>query len=158
MRTRLVVLMLLSTMLACDPVFSLRVQQVLWPVPATQCLDSALSASPHVAHAKRVSEAKGVTTYALTLTDSIAQDYRPSLEIALPTKSDPGLQTRVLYYWMMTSRLPAALEQRVAQRGAEVLEDLRRACAPSGAPDIDCRYGDKFGGSGECRAAHLTWR
>jgi len=139
MRTGFVVLAAVFVLIGCDPVFSLNVQQALQPVPAT-CVDSALLMSPHVVRAKQVSGRKGTKTYELTLTDFRAADYRPSLEIPLSSRGDSAVAVRVVYQWMGSSQLAPPKEEAVARWGVEVVEDLRRACAPATAPNVTCKY------------------
>ena len=141
---------------ACDPLFSLRLQQPLWPAPTTVCLDSAVRRSPLVTRVVSASERHGVTRYSVALRDSsVPANYMPTLEIARPTPADPAVSTRITYYCALSSRLPPATEKAVARVGAAVLEDLRQACAPTAKPGVTCEY-TGFAAHGECRAAHLT--
>jgi hypothetical protein len=139
MRTGFVALAALFVLIGCDPVFALNIQQTLQPVPTT-CVDSALLMSPHVVRAKQVPGRKGTKTYELTLTDFRAADYRPSLEIPLSSRGDSAVAVRVVYEWMGSSQLAAPKEELVARWGVEVVEDLRRACAPATAPHVTCKY------------------
>ena len=139
MRTRFVVLVGVFGLVGCDPVFSLNVQQALQPVPTT-CVDSALLVSPHVVRAKQVTGQKGVKTYELTLAAPQAADYRPSLEIPLSSRGDSAVAVRVVYQWMGSSNLAPPKEEAVSRWGVEVVEDLRRACAPATVPNVTCKY------------------
>ena len=133
---------------SCDPAFGLRVGAQLRP--ATGCLDSALRASPRVARVSRLTGAGTTQRYDVVLSDPLAGPNRDRvLEIASDPRADSSVRVTLAASWMGTRRLSAGEERLVAGASAALISDLRAACSPKSAPDIQCQY---LWGGGKCNA------
>lgn len=155
MRTCLTTIAVVLAATACDPLWSLHLSQAPWPAPGRRCLDSALTASPHVEQILGLKRWGNTNRFTLKLRDENANWREPTLEIKGPQAADSAVTVSFAYYWMGSAQLQPRDEVAFARLGTEVIEDLRRACAPSAPADVECRYGG-FLNERECRASWTT--
>ena len=131
---------LLGSVGACDPLASVIVRQPLVPSPAPGCLASALAAAPHMAELQKRKE-PNARNFQVVLWDSLAQGKprRVSANFALQIWSDSVTRATLQFLWMGTLTTYSQAERdRWLALGGDVVEAVRRSCAPSSGVARQC--------------------
>ena len=123
----------------CDPLGAVIVRQRLQPVPPPECLAPAVAAAPHVS-AVNVGKQLAPTHFQLGVRDSLRKDgHTPGVEFLLETGPDSITRATVRFQWLGTSATyPQAWRDRWTAIGLEVVEAVRRACAPGTPVAPEC--------------------
>ena len=132
--------------IGCAPTFSLRVRQSFGPA-SSSCLDSAIVASPAISTVTHKRDNGRRTQYDVVLSDAmvgVESDRHRRVEVGREAGRDSAnAMVTVLYSWLLPRNgphLPAHTERLAATVAVQLLEDVRRACAPTATPAYECAY------------------
>jgi hypothetical protein len=148
--SRLLLLVSLLVVAACDPGFFMRLRQPLRTAPALSCIDSALAAAPQITILKVTQRDSTHREFELAFSDTtlLGAWVHPTFEASRGSSSDSSVQTSIVYRFGSVHALREEEEGGKAVARA-TLEYIRLACAPDSPPNIECRY--EGAGSGACR-------
>lgn len=123
---------------ACDPVFYMNVRQPLSPVPAPDCLERALAASPRVRELEPRADRREPGFY-VTLRDTMVS-MRPWMGHVTrrPAADSMGEVVTMTYAWMGYDSPTPRQRTKMRAVAEAVLADVRAARAPASPPATEC--------------------
>jgi hypothetical protein len=139
----------------CDPLFQTQYRQALAPASDKECVQAALRSVPLIAvvsPSTRPTE-RGVTaSYDIVVRDSATARGHWEGEVEMTAGDTTSL--RVSYAYMGYATPPRRDRARWEAEAHEILEAVRRKCAPGTPSHITCKsVGGIFGQRGACSTA-----
>jgi hypothetical protein len=139
----------------CDPLFQTEYRQALAPASAEECVQAALKSAPLIAIVSRSTRpAKGGVTasYHIVVRDSVTAGGHWEGEVAMAAGDTTWL--KVSYAYMGYATPPRRDRARWESEAHEILEGVRRQCAPGTPSHITCKSVGGIGGQrGACTTA-----
>jgi len=147
--------LLVTPLVACDPIFATQYRQTLAPMPTSTCVGAALAASPAVATVGPLSGNEFGTDgpgFRVALRDSLAGPWPTTVTSrAMP---DSTLRVTLTYTYLGIASPTATQRQRMALVARQLLATARAACAPASPDSVECHGAGVLGGqAGACRTA-----
>ena len=141
--------------MGCDPVFQTEYRQALAPASAAQCVQAALQSAPLIAivsRSARPPERRATASYHIVVRDSATTGGHWEGEVAMATGDSAWLW--VSYAYMGYATPPRQDRARWETQAHEILEGVRRQCAPGTPSHITCKAAGGLGGQrGACSTA-----
>lgn len=158
MRSLIAILSTVLVVAACDPVYTLGARTQFTPAPTTGCVGASLKASPRYAEVQPLDPHQG-TGFRLTLHDSALAGRGGKVpgwrHVTLRVESagtDSASAVSLAYVWLGGAEsVPLGVQRQLLVLAADVLGDLRAACAPGApSPVVEC-FARGLGGAPACR-------
>lgn len=151
---RLLAATLALAAVGCDIGANTRVHSAPWPVSARTCLDTALTRSALLERAEAVKldahdAREGRRHYVVFFKDSDLGGSGGSLWTE--SVADSAMRLTVSFDWLgRLAKYSPAERQRMIQLSAELLRELRSACAPDAPAELVCEQYQTIGRQPSC--------